>query len=74
MPYHTKKKTNNKKPSKPEKPLNKPRKDLTKLQKEFMKEHKKKHTKAHNDEMIKQMKKGYCIQQSHKIAMRKIGK
>lgn len=69
MPYHT-----DKKETKKIKPLNKPRKELSKLQKEYMKKHSKLHSSEHNKEMIKLMKKGYCIEQSHKLAMKNIGK
>ena len=57
-----------------ETPLNKSSKTLNKLQKEYMKEHSKKHSKEHNKEMIRLMKLGYCIEQSHKLAMKAIGK
>ena len=56
------------------KPLNKPRKQLSKLQKDYMKKHSPLHSKEHNAEMIKLMKKGYCIEQSHKLAMKNVGK
>jgi len=56
------------------KPLYKPRKDLSLLQKRLMKEHKKHHTKKHLDMMTDLMKKGYCFQQSHDISMKRIGK
>ena len=46
MPYHTKK---------IEKPVMKPKKALSKRQKELMKEHKVHHTKAHMDMMKKLM-------------------
>jgi len=55
-------------------PLDKPRKQLTKLQKDYMKVHSKTHSKEHNNYMIKMMKRGFCIQQSHKLAMKNIGK
>ncbi len=71
MPYHTEKKETK---TKMIKPLNKPRKQLSKLQKEYMTKHSKEHTEEHNKEMIKLMKLGYCIEQSHKLAMRKVGK
>ena len=54
------------------KPMNKPRKTLNKLQKEFMKNHK--NTKEHNAMMVSLMKMGYCIEQSHKIASKEMGK
>ena len=56
------------------KPLNKPRKVLSKLQKTYMEKHSKEHTKEHNAEMIKNMKAGWCIEQSHKLAMKSVGK
>ena len=56
------------------KPMYKPKKDLSLLQKRLMKEHKKHHTKKHLDEMKKLMKKGFCFQQSHSLTMKKIGK
>lgn len=86
MPYHSsmkpkaKTKTNSKQ-SKPKsknirmpKPMSKPKKELTKGQKQLMKEHKVHHTKAHMSEMTKLMKKGFCFQQAHDITMKKIGK
>ncbi len=56
------------------KPLNKPRKVLSALQKKYMANHSKEHYKEHNAEMIKLMKAGYCVEQSHKIAMKSVGK
>ena len=56
------------------KPLYKPRKTLTVLQKELMKSHKKKHSKEHNKEMKKLMLEGYCFQQAHELTMKKVGK
>lgn len=56
------------------KPLYKPKKTLSILQKQLMKEHKKHHTKKHMDEMERLMKKGYCFQQSHDLTIKKIGK
>lgn len=56
------------------KPLYKPRKELSKLQKDLLKSHKKHHTKKHIDLMIKLMKKGYCFQQAHDIAIKNVGK
>ena len=67
------KKPSNKKPPVPT-PLNKPRKVLSKLQKIYMEKHSKEHTPEHNKEMIKLMKSGYCIEQSHKLAMKSVGK
>ena len=79
MPYHnsTEKKPIKKeklKPIKKEKPLNKPRKDLSKMQKDYMKEHSKKHSPEHNKEMIRLMKLGNCIEQSHRMTMKTIGR
>ncbi len=56
------------------KPLFKPKKSLTKEQKDLMKTHKKHHTKKHLDYMEKQMLKGFCFQQAHRLAMDKYGK
>tara|TARA_R110002153_G_scaffold77938_1_gene199739 strand:+ start:521 stop:754 length:234 start_codon:yes stop_codon:yes gene_type:complete len=77
MPYHTKNsgyKNVNSSSVRMPKPLYKPRKDLSKLQKDLMKTHKKNHTPEHMKEMSKLMKKGYCFQQAHDITMKKIGK
>ena len=81
MPVHYKKKPKAKpkaqaKQSKPKlpKPMGKPKKELTKGQKELMKEHKVHHTPKHMTEMRKLMKKGFCFQQAHDITMKKIGK
>ena len=82
MPYHTgmKKKNMNIKEAmdkfemmknKP-KPMNKPRTMLTKLQKQFMETHTE--DKLHNQMMVKLMKKGYCIEQSHKLTTKVLGK
>jgi hypothetical protein len=56
------------------KPVGKPRKDLTAGQKQLMKEHKQFHTKEHMAMMRKLLKQGYCFQQAHEIAMKKVGK
>ena len=56
------------------KPLYKPRKDLSVLQKRLMKEHKKHHTKKHLDMMTDLMKQGYCIEVAHQIATKKYPK
>ncbi len=56
------------------KPLLKPRKELSKGQKDLMKEHKAHHTAKHMAMMKKLMKEGYCFQQAHTITMKKIGK
>ena len=56
------------------KPIYKPKKELSKGQKELMKEHKSHHTKKHMDMMVKLMKEGYCFQQTHDLTMKKIGK
>jgi len=72
MPYHNT--GSGKSPKKPMKPLNKPRKQLSALQKSFMSKHKKMHSDKHNKEMVKQMKAGYCMEQAHKLAMSNVGK
>ena len=79
MPYHTDSKMQDvkkvmKTKTKEVKPLNKPRTQLSKLQKDYMIKHSPKHSKEHNTEMIKLMKKGYCIEQAHKLAMKNVGK
>ena len=56
------------------KPLYKPRKELTKLQKDLLKSHKQHHTKKHLDYMKKAMLKGYCFQQAHSLAIKNVGK
>ena len=71
--YKNTKTSEMKKPSEM-KPLNKPRKQLTKLQVEFMKEHSKKHSPEHNKEMRRLMKLGWCVEQSHRLAMKNVGK
>tara|TARA_R110000787_G_scaffold72073_2_gene160537 strand:+ start:234 stop:410 length:177 start_codon:yes stop_codon:yes gene_type:complete len=57
-----------------EKPLNKPKKELSILQKRLMKTHKVHHTKSHLDKMKTLMKAGWCFEQSHRLAMKKVGK
>ena len=56
------------------KPMYKPKKDLSVLQKRLMKEHKKHHTKKHLDMMKELMLKGFCIEASHNIAIKQVGK
>ena len=56
------------------KPLLKPRKELSKGQKDLMKEHKVHHTSKHMTMMKKLMLQGFCFQQAHTITMKKIGK
>jgi len=56
------------------KPLLKPRKELSKAQKDLMKEHKSHHTAKHIAMMKKLLLQGYCFQQAHTITMKKIGK
>jgi hypothetical protein len=75
MPQHTKpagyKSVNASQTKMPK--INKPRKQLTKLQSDFMKEHSKKHSPAHNKEMRKLLKEGYCLEIAHKLAMKNVG-
>jgi hypothetical protein len=47
---------------------------LTKSQKGAMKKHSAQHSKKHMDEMKKDMKKGATFGESHKTAMKKVGK
>ena len=56
------------------KPLYKKHNTLTKMEKETLKAHSKHHTKKHMEEMKKDMKKGFCFQQAHNRAMKKVGK
>ena len=56
------------------KPLFKPRSTLSTRQKELMKIHKNHHTKKHLSYMTKMMFKGYCFEQSHALAKKKVGK
>lgn len=56
------------------KPMYKPKKQLSILQKRLMKEHKKHHTKKHLEMMIELMLKGFCFQQAHDMTMKKVGK
>ena len=55
-------------------PLLKPQKQLSKVQKDLMREHKTHHTKKHMTMMKNLMLKGYCFQQAHKITMSRVGK
>jgi hypothetical protein len=52
-------------------PVFKPKKELSKVQKDLMKEHKTHHTKKHMDMMKIQ---GFCFQQAHKLSMQRVGK
>ena len=74
MPYHAGSGKSPMKPKKAMKPLNKPKKDLSALQKKLLKSHKGHHTPKHMTEMRKLMKKGFCFEQAHNMTMRKIGK
>ena len=47
---------------------------LSKFQKEFMETHSKKHSKEHNDMMVKLMKEGMCPERAHQETMKKVGK
>jgi hypothetical protein len=47
---------------------------LTKLQKTTLKKHSVHHSKKHMKEMKKDMKKGATFSESHKTAMKKVGK
>ncbi len=55
-------------------PMGKPRKELTKTQKQLMKEHKQHHTAAHMKMMKELMLAGNCFQEAHRKTMMKIGK
>jgi hypothetical protein len=56
------------------KPTMKPRKELDEIQKKLLKEVAPNHSKEHIAEMKKQMKKGFCFQQAHKLALKNVGK
>ena len=56
------------------KPLNKPKKNLSMMQTRLLKEHSKYHSKKHIERMKKLMLEGYCLQQSHSIASKIVGK
>lgn len=71
MPYHT---NSNSKSKIKMKPMDKPRKNLSLLQKRLMKAHKEFHTPAHMRMMKKLMLEGYCFQQAHSITMKEVGK
>tara|TARA_Y100000356_G_C11161188_1_gene236084 strand:+ start:265 stop:420 length:156 start_codon:yes stop_codon:yes gene_type:complete len=47
---------------------------LTKRQQETLKKHKKHHTAKHMAFMRKEMEKGKSFTESHKLAMKKVGK
>ena len=49
-------------------------KQLTAKQKDMLKKHKVHHTAKHMTQMRKDMKNGKSFYQSHKIAMKKVGK
>jgi hypothetical protein len=55
-------------------PVFKPKKELSKVQKDLMREHKFHHTKKHMDMMKKLMLQGFCFQQAHKLSMQRVGK
>ena len=50
------------------------KKELTQRQKDTLKKHSKHHTAKHMTEMRKLMRGGKTFTQSHKIAMKKVGK
>jgi cytoplasmic iron level regulating protein YaaA (DUF328/UPF0246 family) len=78
MPYHTKKKDDKPKMvvvvMKKKDAKMKPKKELSKVQKDLMKEIKSKHSKKHMDMMKKAMLSGLCFQEAHKMAMKEVGK
>ena len=55
-------------------PVFKPKKELSKVQKDLMREHKTHHTKKHMDMMKKLMLQGFCFQQAHKLEIHREGK
>lgn len=78
MPYHKSKKKDDKIKMvimiKKKDTKMKPKKELTKVQKDLMKEIKSKHSKEHMDIMKKAMLAGECFQSAHAIAMRRVGR
>jgi hypothetical protein len=56
------------------KPSFKPKKELSARQKELMKTHSNHYTQKHLDNMKTSMLKGYCFEQAHALAKKKIGK
>tara|TARA_R100001509_G_C4708167_1_gene162384 strand:- start:259 stop:465 length:207 start_codon:yes stop_codon:yes gene_type:complete len=68
MKYETKKKGGVKKS------VGRKSKDLTKRQEDALKRHSEHHSKKHISEMRRLMKGGKTFTESHKIAMKKIGK
>lgn len=56
------------------KPMYKPKKQLSILQKRLIKEHSKFHTKKHIDRMKELMLQGHCLQSAHDIAIKEVGK
>ena len=56
------------------KPKTRVKGELTQRQKDTLKRHSKHHTKKHIKEMSDLMKKGKTFGESHKIAMKKVGK
>ena len=78
MPYHKSKKDDKPKMvivvMKKKDAKMKPKKELSKVQKDLMKEIKSKHSKEHMDVMKKAMLSGLCFQEAHAMAMKKVGK
>jgi hypothetical protein len=78
MPYHKSKKKDDKIKMvimiKKKDTKMKPKKELSKVQKDLMKEIKSKHSKEHMDIMKKAMLSGLCFQEAHAMAMKKVGK
>jgi len=56
------------------KPMYKPKKQLSILQRRLMKEHKKFHSEKHIKKMKQLMLQGHCLQSAHDIAMKQVGK
>ena len=56
------------------KPSFKPKKILSQRQKELMKIHSKHHTQKQLDFMKKKMLEGFCFEQAHDLAKKKVGK
>lgn len=55
-------------------PIMKPKKMLSKRQKDLMKTHKEHHSEEHLKLMSDLMKRGFCFEQAHEIAQKSVGK
>tara|TARA_R100000664_G_C2656332_1_gene74611 strand:+ start:134 stop:355 length:222 start_codon:yes stop_codon:yes gene_type:complete len=72
--YGSNRRSNTNKSTKDKKPPTKKKGELTQRQKDTLKRHSKHHTKKHIALMTKLMKEGKTFGESHKIAIKRIGK